>query len=81
MWHVRWDEEWWDFIEDEDSNPPPPIAPDVLATFTHVYDLDVPDSYRLPSGLLGGLDALVRRVGGIHLSEDGLLRRPDINAE
>ena len=76
-WEMWWDEETWEKIEaDGDFTPPPPIAPDVLATFTHLYSLELSHWSSAPLGLRSGLDSLISRIGGIRIDEYCYVRRP-----
>ena len=76
-WELRWDEETWEKIEaDGDFTPPPPIAPDVLATFIHPYALELSHWSSAPLGLRSGLDSLISRIGGIRVDEYCCVQRP-----
>ena len=76
-WELWWDEEVWEKIEaDGDFTPPPPIAPDVLATFTHLYSLELSHWSSAPLGLRSGLASLISRIGGIRIDEYCYVRRP-----
>lgn len=76
-WELWWDEETWQKIKaDGDFTPPPPIAPDVLATFTHPYTLELSHWSSAPLGLRSGLDSLISRIGGIRIDEYCCVQRP-----
>ena len=76
-WELWWDEETWQKIKaDGDFTPRPPIAPDVLATFTHPYTLELSHWSSAPLGLRSGLDSLISRIGGIRIDEYCYVRRP-----
>lgn len=76
-WELWWDEETWQKIKaDGDFTPRPPIAPDVLATFTHPYTLELSHWSSAPLGLRSGLDSLISRIGGIRVDEYCCVQRP-----
>lgn len=76
-WELWWDEEMWEKIEaDGDFAPPPPIAPEVLATFTHPYTLELSHWSSAPLGLRSGLDSLISRIGGVRIDEYCCVQRP-----
>ncbi|MCZ0857763.1 hypothetical protein OHJ16_06865 [Actinomyces israelii] len=67
----------WEKIEaDGDFAPPPPIAPEVLATFTHPYTLELSHWSSAPLGLRSGLDSLISRIGGVRIDEYCCVQRP-----
>lgn len=50
-WELWWDKETWEKTEaDGDFTPPPPIAPEVLATFIHPYALELSHWSSAPPG-------------------------------
>ena len=76
-WELWWDEETWEKMEaDGDFTPPPPIAPDVLATFIHPYALELSHWSSAPLGLRSGLDSLISRIGGVRIDEYCCVQRP-----